>query len=141
MLFLSKNLLASFSLYLIAFFLTIMTDIKQSNSSFFFILKAPLTVVSLVISYTESRRPHVFVFHSSMSKHVLIDLDFSLENLMYFWIFAPIYALESLTLYKLPYVMVDPAMPDFVMKSHLSKVSQRLGSEKIMNIKKSFQCF
>ena len=55
---------------------------------------------------------------------------------MYFWIFALGYVLESLIPYKLPYVMVDPAMPDFVMKSHLSKVSQRLGSEKIMNIKK-----
>ena len=109
--------------------MTILTDIKQSNSRFFFISKAPLTVVSLVISYTESRRPHVFVFHSSMSKHVLIDLDSSPENLMYFWIFAPSYALESLTLYKLPYVMVDLAMPGFVKNSHLSRVYQSEDSE------------
>ena len=74
-----------------------------------------------------------------MSKHVLIDLDSSPENLMYFWIFAPSYALESLTLYKLLYVMVDLAMPSFVMKSHLNKVYQRPDSDKIMNIKKSIQ--
>ena len=64
-----------------------------------------------------------------MSKHVAIDQDSSQGNQMHVWIIDLYFSLESQKLDRLPYVMVDLAMPGFVKNSHLSRVYQSEDSE------------